>query len=136
MNFEIAMLVLGALLFFVFFALMVALFRRNVDVVDRIQTRRTVKVVKDWMAYLKSVESIFRPLGEFIPRSAGEMSRQEKRLTQAGIRRKDGVVLFHGTQFALALLFVSTTLAFVPISRFTAVWLLVSIFIGAAVPDI
>jgi len=135
-NFQIAIGLLGFLLFFLFFALMVALFRRNVDVVERVQAGRTVKAVKDWMADLKSVESVFKPLGEFIPRSAEEMSRQEKRLTQAGIRRKDAVVLFHGTQFALALLFVSITLLFVPISRFTAAWLLVSIFIGAAVPDI
>lgn len=136
MNFQIAVAVLGALLFFVFFALMVALFRRNLDVAERVRTGRTAKVVKDWMAYLRSVESVFRPLGGVIPRSAEEMSRQEKRLTQAGIRRKDGVVLFHGTQFALALLFVSITLAFLPSSRFTLVWLLISIFLGAAVPDI
>jgi len=135
-NFQVAVVVLGALLFFVFFALMVALFRRNIDVTERVRTGRTAKVVKDWMAYLKSIETVFRPLGEVIPRSAEEMSRQEKRLTQAGIRRKDGVVLFHGTQFALALLFVSMTLAFFPVSRFTFVWLLISIFMGAAVPDI
>src|SRR5205085_7829909 len=77
-NFGIAMALLGALLFFLFFALMVALFRRNVDVVDRVQKGRAAAVVKDWMAYLRSVESIFKPLGEFIPRSAEEMSRQEK----------------------------------------------------------
>jgi tight adherence protein C len=137
-NLQIAIAVLGALLFFLFFALLAALLRRNVDVVERVRSvRKPVKnTVKDWMAYLKSVESIFRPLGEFIPRSSEEMSRQESRLMQAGIRRKDGVVLFHGTQFAMALLFVSITLSFLPISRFTIVWLLVSIFMGAAVPDI
>src|SRR5213078_1817547 len=115
-------------------ALMIALFRRNIDVIDRVQASRPGKVVKDWLSYVKSMESVFKPLGEVIPRSAEEMSRQEKRLMQAGIRRKDAVVLFHGTQFAMALLFVSITLAFMPISRFTLVWVLISIFFGAAIP--
>src|SRR5262245_63300427 len=104
---------------------MVALFRRNIDVSERVRTGRTAKVVKDWMAYLKSVESVFRPLGEFIPRSAEEMSRQEKRLMQAGIRRKDGVVLFHGTQFALDLLFVFISLDFFSTSLFSFIYIFV-----------
>jgi tight adherence protein C len=135
-NFEIAVVLLGILFFCVFFALTAAVFRRNVDVVDRVQTSRPAAAVKNWLAYLKSIESVFKPLGEVIPRSEEEMSRQEKRLTQAGIRRKDGVVLFHGTQFALALLFVSISLAVFPASRFMIVWILISIFLGAAIPDI
>jgi tight adherence protein C len=135
-NFEIGMVLLGVLLFCLFFALTTALFRRNVDVVERVQTiSQPAKVVKDWLAYLKSIESVFKPLGEVIPRSEEELSRQERRLIQAGIRRKDGVVLFHGTQFALALLFVSITLAVFPASRFMIVYLLVAIFLGAAIPD-
>jgi tight adherence protein C len=135
-NFQVALLVLGGLIFVIFFTLLVALFRRGVDVVDRVQMGRSAKVVKGWVDYLRSFESVFKPLGEVIPRSAEEMSRQEKRLVQAGIRRKDAVVLFHGTQFALALLFVSLSLLMLPASRMTIVWLLISIFMGAAIPDI
>jgi tight adherence protein C len=136
MTIELGILLLGFFIFFAFYALGTALFRRNIDVVDRVQSSRSGKVVRDWISYLKSMESIFKPLGEVIPRSAEEMSRQEKRLTQAGIRRKDGVVLFHGTQFALALLFVSLTLLVAPASRYIFVLLLLSLFMGAAVPDI
>jgi tight adherence protein C len=135
-NFQVALLILGGLLFLIFFTVMVAIFRRSVDVVERVQMGRSAKVVKGWVDYLKSFESVFKPLGEVIPRSAEEMSRQEKRLVQAGIRRKDAVVLFHGTQFALALLFVSLSLLFFPASRMTVVYLLISIFMGAAIPDI
>ena len=136
MNIQVVLLVLGALLFLIFFTVMAAIFRRGVDVVERVQMGRSAKVVKGWVDYLKSFESVFKPLGEVIPRSAEEMSRQEKRLVQAGIRRKDAVVLFHGTQFALALLFVSLSLLLFPASRMTVVWLLISIFMGAAIPDI
>ena len=38
------------------------------------------------------LEALFKPLGEIIPRSPEEMSKHEKRLVQAGIRRKDAVV--------------------------------------------
>jgi tight adherence protein C len=136
LNIQIAMVVVGILVFCVFFALALALFRRNIDVVDRVQTSRTGKVVKTWIDYVKSMESVFKPLGEVIPRSAEEMSRQEKRLTQAGIRRKDGVVLFHGTQFALSLFFVAICLGVMPASRYTVAWVLISLFMGAALPDI
>jgi tight adherence protein C len=64
------------------------------------------------------------------------MSRQERRLVQAGIRRKDGVVLFHGSQFALALIFLLICLSALPPSRYTVAYALLSILLGAALPDI
>ena len=99
MNIQIAIVVVGVLVFCVFFALALALFRRNIDVVDRVQTSRPGKVVKNWIDYVKSMESVFKPLGEVIPRSAEEMSRQEKRLMQAGIRRKDACSNIDRTAF-------------------------------------
>src|SRR5262245_29852757 len=120
MSFEVAIALLGLFLFVLFFALMAALFRRNLDVTGRIQVGRPAgQTVRSWINYVRSIEGLFKPLGEFIPRTAEEMSRQEKRLVQAGIRRKDAVVLFHGAQFGLALLFVAASLTLLPSARYT-----------------
>jgi tight adherence protein C len=137
MSFEVAIALLGLFLFVLFFALMAVLFRRNLDVTGRIQVGRPAgQTVRSWINYVRSIEGLFKPLGEFIPRSAEEMSRQEKRLVQAGIRRKDGVVLFHGAQLGLALLFVAASLTLLPTGRSTIAYVLVAVFMGAAIPDL
>jgi len=64
--------------------------------------------------YISAFESLFKPLGNVIPRSPEEMSRQEKRLVQGGFRRKDAAVLFHGAQFGLILLFIAIVLLVLP----------------------
>ena len=57
------------------------------------------------MRFLRRSEKVLKPLGEMIPRSPEEMSRQERRLTQAGIRRRDAPYLLNGAKLALAILF-------------------------------
>src|SRR5262245_27656943 len=52
----------------------------------------------------KQVERALASMGEKLPRSATEMSRQERRLVQAGIRRKDAVLLLNGSHIAVLLL--------------------------------
>src|ERR1051326_4463061 len=105
MNLETAALAIGGLLFIVIFSVLVAFLRRNVDVEGRLRPRgaRERSQPKPWREYVKSFESLFKPLGNVIPRSPEEMSRQEKRLVQAGFRRKDAAVLFQGAQLGLAL---------------------------------
>ena len=136
MNSQIAILLVGVLLFVGFFSFLTALFRRNLNVEGRVRLGQSEKTAKTLSDYKSSLVALFKPLGEVIPRSPGEMSRQERRLTQAGIRRKDSVVLFHGSQFALALLFLTICLAVIPNSRYTAAAALMSILLGGALPDI
>ena len=136
MNLEIAVLLVGVLVFVVVYFFLVAFLRRSLDLQGRIRLGTPGNAAKTWRDYLTAFESLFKPLGTVIPRSPEEMSRQEKRLVQAGFRRKDAAVLFHGAQVGLALLFIAIVLLFLPASRHTIVWVLLSVFCAAALPDI
>lgn len=89
-----------------------------------------------WRTYLKRSERVIKPLGGLVPRSSGEMSRQERRLVKAGIRRKDGPVLFYGIKFLLAILFL---LGFTGIRLMWTnpiLYVALSILFGALLPDL
>lgn len=92
--------------------------------------------VSRFVNYLRRSEEFLKPLGEMIPRSPEEMSRQEKRLVQAGIRRRDGPALFTGTKVALAiavfLVFSFTGYLQENLLLFT----ILSVFLGALLPDL
>ena len=136
MNPTIVVLSIGLLLFIAIFSFLVALFRRRVNVEGRVRFETAQKPAKNLSGYVDSLFAVFKPLGEVIPRSVEEMTRQERRLSQAGIRRKDGVVLFHGSQFALALIFLLISLSVMPPSRYSVAYAFGAILLGAALPDI
>jgi tight adherence protein C len=71
-----------------------------------------------------------------LPRSPTEMSRQERRLVQAGIRRKDGVLLLNAAHLVIAgsLLFVFASQGH--LYRQPLLYLVLSLLGGAAIPDI
>ena len=86
--------------------------------------------------YKEGLKQIFKPLGEMVPRSPEDMSRQERRLVGAGFRRKDAVVLFLGSQVAMAILFALVFAFTGQLYRHVLLFLVVSVFLGAALPDI
>ena len=63
------------------------------------------------------------------------MSKHEKRLVQAGIRRKDAVVLFHGAQVGLVLILLVVSIATGYMYRNTLLVVAFSIFLGVFLPD-
>ena len=63
------------------------------------------------------------------------MSKHEKRLVQAGIRRKDAVVLFHGAQVGLVLILLVVSIATGYMYRNTLLVVAFSIFLGIFLPD-
>jgi tight adherence protein C len=83
----------------------------------------------------KQVERALVSMGEKLPRSTAEMSRQERRLVQAGYRRKDAVLLLNGAHIAvlLVLLISFATAGF--LYRQPVISFVVAVFLGAAVPD-
>jgi tight adherence protein C len=91
---------------------------------------------KGWRTYLKSSERMIRPLGELVPRSPGEMSRQERRLVRAGIRRKDGSVLFYGVKVLLALLILFGFIAIRLMWTNPILYVVLSALFGALLPDL
>ncbi len=98
--------------------------------------RENRKIGFDVAAVLKRSEKLIRPLAKIVPRSPEEMSRQERRLVAAGIRRRDGPVLFHGSKLVLAVLLV---VAFIVTGRFSInplLFTLLPLLLGALLPDL
>src|SRR5436309_15751649 len=111
MNLMIALIVVALFVFIAVYGVMSVVFRRRIDVDKRVrQHHPSGEEQKNWRQILLRLEGLFKPLGEIIPRSPEEMSKHEKRLAQAGYRRKDAVVLFYGAQFGLALILLVVSL--------------------------
>ena len=89
---------------------------------------------RGWRDYVKHAEAVFKSLGSSIPRPAEELSKQGLRLVQAGIRRKDGAVLFLGVQVGLALTVLLTFLLTGYPRINTLVAMALSVLIGALIP--
>lgn len=87
-----------------------------------------------WREYLAKLREFLTQLGGMIPRSPEEMSRQQKRLVQAGIRHKGAPTVFLGLQGALAVILFLVFSAIVGTNVFLSV--ILSIFLGALLPDI
>lgn len=78
---------------------------------------------------------LFKPLGEIIPRSPEEMSRQERRLVRAGIRRKDGPVLLYGVKLGLAIICLIIFALSGKLQANPFLYIVLPVLIGALVPD-
>jgi len=125
---------IGALVFAGTLGMLYAIRQRGVDLTlireDQKQPQR------GWRDYVRRTEVIFRSLGSSIPRPAEELSKQGLRLVQAGIRRKDGAVLFLGVQVGLALTLLLTFLlaGYPRINPLLA--MVLSVLAGALLPDL
>jgi len=129
---------IGALAFIGVFGIAYAVFIRDRSLEERVwephpaeeQGRVTLRDL--W----KRLERVFKPVGGILPRSADEMSRQQKRLVKAGIRHKDGPVLFYGVKLSLAvvLIVVFSLLGYLPNNPL--LYIVLSVFFGALIPDI
>ena len=89
----------------------------------------------NWTQFLRRSEKVLKPLGGVIPRSLEEMSRQERKLAQAGIRRRDAPLILYGVKLALAivLFLVCTTISQVRSNPILLVVL--PILLGGLIPD-
>lgn len=135
MELTIVLAVLGALLFLTAFGLGYSLLA-GPNLGRRVHDGEPSSSRFDWLRMIRSSEKLFKPLGEMIPRSPEEMSRQEQRFVRAGIRRRDAPLLFYGIKIVLAvLLFV----LFASLGYFRVnpvLFLLLPILLGALVPDL
>jgi len=91
---------------------------------------------KAWGSIRKGYEKVAKPLGELVPRSPDEMSKQERRMLKAGIRRKDNVSLLYGTKVLLMIFFVLISVAAGWMWASPILCILISIFLGLLVPDL
>jgi tight adherence protein C len=89
----------------------------------------------DWLRYLRGSEKVLKPLGGIIPRSPEEMSRQDRRLVQAGIRRRDAAFILHGAKVALAVALVTGLVVSGYWATNPLLYTVLPIFLGAFLPD-
>lgn len=129
-------LFIGVLIFAAIFLAALALFpSRKAEKYLRQLEAKKESTSFDWKNLTGHVEQIFKPLGAIIPRSPQEMSRQERRLWQAGFRRKDGPILLYGIKVgSVILLFAFCMLSGVLQNNFL-LGLILPVFLGAFLPD-
>ncbi|MFY9556140.1 MAG: type II secretion system F family protein [Blastocatellia bacterium] len=141
MDLTLMAIVIGVLVFVALFAVVYAFGGRRSNLEERLSqpTSGDRRPRFSWRDVVKRSERVFKPLGDMIPRSPEEMSRQEKRLVKAGIRHKDGPVLFYGAKLCLAVTILITfglTGFMGPTLPSALRGVAISVFLGAAIPDI
>src|SRR3989454_10359476 len=126
----------GILVFLATLLTLYAIFKKPLNLKERLN-REEVKDANESVvnAIQKQLERVLRPMGEWLPRSPAEMSRQERNLVRAGIRRKDAVILLNGAHLALALLALAVFATTGHLYHKPMLFGVLSIIIGAAVPD-
>ena len=123
----------------IFLGCLLALFgisRRRINLDRRLNQQQQSGEDGTMSGVTKQVERVLVTMGEKLPRSPAEMSRQERKLVQAGYRRKDAVMLLNGAHVAVAILTLLVFGATGMFYRYMILSILLSVFIGAAIPDL
>jgi len=124
----------------IFLGSLLALFgitRRRINLDRRLnQQQQSTSDDSTMTEVTRKVEKVLVTMGERLPRSPAEMSRQERKLVQAGYRRKDAVLLLNGAHVAVIIacfiLFGATGFLY----RYSILAIILSVFVGAIVPDL
>jgi tight adherence protein C len=96
MDLSYLLVLLFFLLFLALFSILVFLLRRPVRLRERVATADATGHVFDWRDLGRRFEEMAKPLGQMIPRSPEDLSKEEKMLVQAGIRTRDAVFVLWG----------------------------------------
>jgi len=130
-------LAIGLLIFLASLLALDGFFRRRLNLRERLNSAPVANADESGISGLLSrLESILIPIGGMLPRSPAEMSRQERKLVQAGIRRKDAVLLLNASHLVIAVLclLLFTTKGY--LYRQPMLFVVLSVLAGAALPDI
>jgi len=127
---------IGFLVFLGALLTLYAIFKRPLNLKERLN-REEVKDPnqRGFNALRKHLERVLIPIGEWLPRSPAEMSRQERKLVRAGIRRKDAVILLNGAHIAIILLMLAVFATTGHLYHKPVLFVLISVIAGAAIPD-
>jgi tight adherence protein C len=123
------------LLFVAVFVSGYALLMTRPNLEERLRGSQTTQKRFNFLQYLKKSEKVLKPLGEILPRSPEEMSRQEKRLMRAGFRRKDAPYLFNGIKITMMILLFLVFSMIGPLRSNIGLLVLLPILFGAMIPD-
>jgi tight adherence protein C len=138
MNILQIAIIVGSLNFVAIILTLYALSLQQVDLEQRLKAWRTEAQPRRSTGMSQAVQrltKVMRPIGEMIVRSPEEMSRQEKKLAQAGFRRKDAVPLFYATQLGIAIVLGVVFLTSGYLYRHPLLGVLLCLLGGAGIPD-
>ena len=138
MEVTLLAIIIGVLAFIGIFAIGYAVLGKSRNLEERVRQpgEEEKKTRFSWRDLLKKSEKVIKPLGEVIPRSTEEMSRQERRLVQAGYRRKDSAVLFYGIKLGVAITFLVAFVALGYLQQNPLLYIVLSVLLGAMLPDL
>jgi len=130
-------LAIGFLMFLASFLVLYGLFKRPVNLRERVNSAPgAMSTADEGISLGKRLENILIPIGEMLPRSTAEMSRQERKLVQAGIRRKDAVLLLNAAHVLVVGIILLAFGAKGFLYRQPVLCVVLSLFGGAALPDL
>ncbi len=86
--------------------------------------------------FVKKSEEFLRKIGQMVPRSPQDLSSEERRMLQAGIRRKDAVYLLYGVRVILIGLFLLLFVYTKHLYQNPLLYIVLSILLGALIPDL
>jgi tight adherence protein C len=127
---------IGLLIFLGSLLALIGISRRRVNLDRRLSQEQHAEGEGAVAGVAKKVEQVLVQMGEKLPRSPAEMSRQERKLVQAGFRRKDAVLLLNGAHVAVILICLAAFGAVGFLTRYTILAVVLAVFIGAVVPDL
>jgi tight adherence protein C len=127
--------VITGLLFVAVFVSGYALLMTRPNVEERLRGSNAPIKRFSFLQYLRKSEKVLKPLGEIIPRSPEEMSRQERRLMRAGFRRKDAPYLFNGIKITLIITLFLIFTMIGPLRSNIGLLILLPILCGSLIPD-
>jgi tight adherence protein C len=131
----LAAIICGLLLFAAMF-LAVYFFDQRAVRLARITHKNQAEAYPRLADLVSRSESVLKALGTAVSRSPDHLSRQGRRLVQAGVRRRDGAVLLVGTQVGLALLLLLVSAAIGQLHSHPFLCLVIAVAAGALIPDL
>ena len=129
-------LAIGLLIFLGSLLALIGISRRRVNLDRRLSQEGSPEADTTVSDVTKKVEKVLVNLGERLPRSPAEMSRQERKLVQAGFRRKDAILLLNGAHVAVILIFLAVFGVTGFLYRYSILAIILAVFIGAVIPDL
>ena len=135
LSLTLAVVLVGVFVFVALFSLLYSILRKTMKLGDRVLDQDTESPSLT-QRLVKRVERVFIPLGQMVPRSPEELSKEALRLVRAGIRRKDAVILLYGAKVATIVgVMIVLSLLGMP-WRNPLLFVALSILLGVMLPDI
>jgi tight adherence protein C len=135
MELSYLLILLFFLLFVAGFSLLILILRRRVSIRERVDPSESAGSRFDWTNLGRRIENLAKPLGQMIPRSPEDLSKEERLLVQAGIRNRDAVFVLWGIRVMLG---VGALITLVAVGLFWSnplLYLIIALITSLVIPE-